>query len=173
MIIMRKYQQELPEGCSAERVFFFFFFPHFFYAGLLHRSHSPRQFACLSESEKGGLSALMPHRGCALCPNRPLLAFKSESLHLPFLFYLAPIPLTITPHPSFPVITLASLGRERGRKPGLLFNEIRKPQVAVFCHKPLRGLVSRWGAFAEILPHRPLLLSIYIDSLSVDTSALI
>lgn len=66
----------------------------FFYVGLLHQSHSPRQFACLSESEKGGLSALTPHRGCAMYPNRPLLAFKSRAS---FLFYLALVPVTIAP----------------------------------------------------------------------------
>lgn len=57
---------------------------------VLHPSHLPRQFVCLSGSEKGALSALTPHRGYASYPNWPLLAFKSRAPPPPPLFSVLP-----------------------------------------------------------------------------------
>lgn len=101
------------------------FFLLFFFTGLLHRSHSPRQFACLSESEKEGLSALTPHRGCASYPNRPLLAFKSRApTSLSYSTWLS-CPLTIAPTPSLPVNTPAFA---RGGKKGGWGRERENPR---------------------------------------------
>lgn len=102
--------------------------------GLLHRSHSLKQFAFLSESEKGGLSALTPHRGSALYPNGPLLAFKSgapTSASYSTLLLCS----VLSPPPLFAVDTLVrEAGVERKSKPGLVFNEIKKCEE-VSCHK--------------------------------------
>lgn len=91
---MRKYKRENSLKFAVVSVVFFS------RVGLLHRSHSPRQFACLSESEKGGLSALTPHRGCASYPNRPLLAFKSGAHRLPLPILPSSCAPYYRPHPS-------------------------------------------------------------------------
>lgn len=67
-----------PRGCCG-RFFFFFLFN----GGLLLRSHSLRQFARLSKSEKSGLSVLMPHGGCAPYPNQRLFSFLSRAHTFP------------------------------------------------------------------------------------------
>ena len=151
MIIMRKYKRELPEVCCGERARFFFpflsffLFFFFFHVGLLHRSHSPRQFACLSESEKGGLSALTPHRGCASYPNRPLLAFKSRAPTSPSCSTLLSCALLSRAnlHPSLPVNKPASL---RGREsPGYFLMRSRSARVLFTVIKQTGASLCRWG----------------------------
>lgn len=158
MIIMRKYKRVLPEVCYGERVGFFSFF---FFTGLLHRSHSPRQFACLSESEKEGLSALTPHRGCASYPNRPLLAFKSRApTSLSYSTWLS-CPLTIAPTPSLPVNTPAFA---RGGKKGGWGRERENPRYylmrswsarVLFTVTRHRGPSLQVRRITGLLPHLP------------------
>lgn len=74
MIIMRIYKS--PEVAVAG---FFFLFN----VGLLLRSHSLRQFANLSRSEKRGLSVLTPHGDCTLYPNQRLFSFISRAHTFP------------------------------------------------------------------------------------------
>ena len=157
---MRKYKRELPEVCCGERGFFFlsffhsfFLFSFFFHVGLLHRSHSPRQFACLSESEKGGLSALTPHRDCASYPNRPLLAFKSRAPTSPPSCSTLLSGALLSPPPSF-ACQQASFA-QRKRRPGLFFNEIKKREGAVYCHKANRGLSLQVRRITRLLPRLP------------------
>lgn len=60
------------------KVFFFLF-----NGGLLLQSHSLRQFARLSKSEKSGLSVLTPYGGCASYPNQRLFSFLSRAHTFP------------------------------------------------------------------------------------------
>lgn len=150
---MRKYKWELPQVCCAERVvcvvFFLFLCPFFFHVGLLHRSHSPRQFACLSESERRGLSALTPHPGCAQYPNGPVLAFKSRAPTFPLTILPSTRAPFCRPHPFPPVNTPALLG-EKGRKregesSGHYLMRSRSAGVCLLSQSKQRHPLCRWG----------------------------
>lgn len=163
MIIMRNYKRQLPEVSSGEPFSFspstFFLLP----AGLLHRSHSPRQFARLSESEQGGLSALTPHPGCASYPNRPLLAFRWRARTF-LLCSTYTVAVQLSPPPLYTCQQQLCPGGQKveesdiEREPGLLFNEILKCEGAVCCHKANSGTSAGEANQRPAPSHPPLLL---------------
>lgn len=175
MIIMRKYQQELPEGCSAERVFFS---PSF-----LCWLVTPITFAqaiCLLVwvRERRLICTNAPSRLCFVSKSAPV-SIQIKSLHLPFLFYLAPIPLTITPTPPFPSSHSPHLVERGGESLGYYLmrsRSLRLPfsvtklsgapqQVRCICWNSSSSSSSSSVAYT---PSTAFIATIFIDSLSVD-----
>lgn len=106
----------------------------------------PGNLPDLSESKKGSLTALTPHRGCAPYPNQWLLAFISRA-HT-FLSYRAPAHLTFFLTPLFlsthkpPPETRMSVVERGKESPGYYLTRSRSVRLLFTVTKQVRAFTS-------------------------------